>query len=107
MTQQDSYRKIGSEISRHLLRGEFDSAAVTEDREGKRQYDPWYAELLSAMSLLIGSDPVVFAHTTYASDAEDFNVYVFTEHLVVVAKIDPQMDGFPLHRPFPEPLFSR
>ena len=97
MTQQEKHSKVATEVDRHILTGGFEAAALDDNYK----YRDWYAWLLSDIALLLSFDEVIFAHTNFESEDSEFDLYVFTERLVVVARIDTTLDGVPIVQALP------
>ena len=92
MTQHPKHLEVTRAIDLQLSNDRFN--AVT--RTSANKYQPWYAMLLSTMALLAAEEKVIFAHSDYEPTMAKVRIVVFTTNLVLVADIDPNVDGVPV-----------
>lgn len=90
MAQKPKHLEVPGAIDRHLS-DSFYSASRAPDG----MYQPWYALLLSSIALLAANEEVLYAYSDSESSTTDYHIIVFTTNLVLIASIDPELDGVP------------
>ena len=92
MTQPPRHLEIVDKMDLYLGSDNFYMVSRTADR----QYQAWYATLLSSVVLLAGDQEILYAYTDHDPTVKDFRIVVFTTALVFVADINPHSDGVPI-----------
>lgn len=78
---------IINDLDGHLRTGEgaFSDAALNDDRDA---YSPWYARLLTALTLLTVGDSILFATAAKEYDSDEARIFVFTDRLVIICTLN-------------------